>query len=396
MTTNEAPSDDTSHDVVVLGGTELPVPVAPGGRPAGMSDAEVEQAHHQARDLVNTLRDSAGSRQLAVVDEITSTGVQAQRNAGRQLELAKTRLGTFLSEGGASKEIATGMVDLRVALNRIDPNLSRRGLWARTVGALPFVGGNNALVRALQRVAIRFEPVSKQVTVIEARLREGRTLLARDNIELRKLYEDVEGQQELIQRSAYFGELLIDELTNLLAETTDRRERDRIQSALHDVSMRVLDLRSMEEVHVQYFVSIELTRQNNNRLGQAVDRTVTLATNVVTVGLAIQAALIRQKRVMEATERTRKFIGDLIVANAESIKQHTERIGDLYNQPVVAMDMLVRAHNDLLSALDTASHLREDGIEAARRNVAELKTLTAELADRVEGLADDDERKVTR
>ena len=38
----------------------------------------------------------------------------------------------------------------------------------------------------------------------------------------------------------------------------------------------------MQEVHVQYFVSIELTRQNNNRLGQAVDRTLTLATNVVT------------------------------------------------------------------------------------------------------------------
>jgi uncharacterized protein YaaN involved in tellurite resistance len=393
MTTNETSNED-NHEVVVLDGT--PVPVEPGGPPASMTPAEVEQAQAQARDLVNSLRDSAGGRQLAVVDEITSTGVQAQRNAGRQLELAKTRLGTFLSEGGASKEIATGMVDLRVALNRIDPNLSRRGLWARTVGAIPFLGGNNAVVRALQKIALRFEPVSKQVTVIETRLREGRALLARDNIELRKLYEDVEGQQELIQRAAYLGELLIDELTTLLAETTDRRERDRVQGALHDVSMRVVDLRSMEEVHVQYFVSIELTRQNNNRLGQAVDRTVTLATNVVTVGLAIQAALIRQKRVMEATERTRKFIGDLIAANAASIKQHTEQIGDLYNQPVVAMDMLVQAHNNLLSALDTASHLREDGIAAARRNVEELKTLTAGLADRVEGLADEDDRQPAR
>jgi uncharacterized protein YaaN involved in tellurite resistance len=361
-----------------------------------MTTAEVEQVQRQARDLVNSLRESTGSRQLAVVDEITSTGVQAQRNAGRQLELAKTRLGTFLSEGGASKEIATGMVDLRVALNRIDPNLSRRGLWARTIGAVPFLGGNNAVVRALEKIALRFEPISKQVTVIETRLREGRALLARDNIELRKLYEDVEGQQELIQRAAYLGELLIDELTKLLAETSDRRERDRIQGALHDASMRVVDLRSMEEVHVQYFVSIELTRQNNNRLGQAVDRTVTLATNVVTVGLAIQAALIRQKRVMEATARTRKFIGDLIAANAASIKQHTEQIGDLYNQPVVAMDMLVQAHNDLLSALDTASHLREDGIAAARRNVEELKALTAGLADRVEGLAEAEEGQLNR
>lgn len=395
MTGNENPHDESeAHDIVVLPPADVPETVDP---PSGMSADEIEQAKRQARELVSGLRDSAGSRQLAVVDEITSTGVQAQRNAGRQLELAKTRLGTFLSEGGASKEIATGMVDLRVALNRIDPNLSRRGLWGRTVAAMPFLHGrNNPIVRALEKIALRFEPVSKQVTIIESRLREGRALLARDNVELRKLYEDVEAQQELIQRTAYLGELLIQELSGLLEETSDRRERDRIQGALHDVAMRVVDLRSMEEVHVQYFVSIELTRQNNNRLGQAVDRTVTLATNVVTVGLAIQAALIRQKRVMEATERTRKFIGDLIAANAAAIKDHTEQIGDLYNQPVVALDMLVQAHNDLLSALDTASRLREDGIVTARGNVEELKTLTAGLADRVDGLVQDGEEQRTR
>ena len=40
----------------------------------------------------------------------------------------------------------------------------------------------------------------------------------------------------------------------------------------------------MQEVHIQYFVSIEITRDNNHRLCQAVDRTLTLATNVVTIG----------------------------------------------------------------------------------------------------------------
>ena len=186
------------------------------------------------------------------------------------------------------------------------------------------------------------------------------------------------------------------ELSEALADTADPRERDRIQGALHDVAMRVVDLRSMEEVHTQYFVSIELTRQNNDRLGQAVDRTVTLATNVVTVGLAIQAALIRQQRVMEATQRTRQYIGELIAANASAIKQHTEEIGDLYNQPVVAIDMLVQAHNDLLAALDTASRLREDGIANARRNIAEIKVLNAGIADRVDGLPQADERQARR
>lgn len=393
MTTNGEPIENENLEVVVLDD----VLVEPEGPPKGMSADEVEQARRQARDLVRSLRDSSGSRGLAVIDELTSTGMQAQRSAGRQLELTKTRLGTFLSEGGASKEIATGMVDLRVALNRIDPNLTRRGLWARTFGAMPFLQGRyNPVVRSLQKIALRFEPVSKQITVIEGRLREGRMLLARDNVELRKLYEDIESQQVPIERAAYVGELLMEELTQLLAELHDPRERDRVVTALHDVAMRVQDLRTMQEVHVQYFVSIELTRQNNNRLGQAVDRTVTLATNVVTVGLAIQAALIREKRVMEATQRTRQYIGELITANAATIKRHTEEIGDLYNQPVVAMDALVQAHNDLLAALDTASRLREDGIESARRNIGEIKELTTGLSDRIEGLMQQGEEHTKR
>ena len=175
MAIDNGRDDNETLDVVVLDAETLPEPLGP---PADMSVAEIDDAKRQAHDLVQSLRESSGARQLAVADDISATGIQAQRNAGRQLELSKTRLATFLDEGGASKEIATGMVDLRVALNRINPALEQRGLWARTIGALPGVnGGDNAVVRALQRIALRFESVSKQVTVIETKLREGRMLL---------------------------------------------------------------------------------------------------------------------------------------------------------------------------------------------------------------------------
>ena len=78
------------------------------------------------------------------------------------------------------------------------------------------------------------------------------------------------------------------------------------------MSIRVQDLRTIEQVFTQFFVSIDMTRQNNNRLGQAVERTLTVATNVVMVGLAMQTALSRQKKIREVNERTREFIGDML------------------------------------------------------------------------------------
>ena len=357
--------------------------------PATMTADEVDLARRQATEMVRELRESTGARQMAVIDEVTSVGLHSQRNAGRQLELVKTRLSTLLDGGAAGSEVATDLVDLRNALDRINPVTEQQSLWARTVGVLPFMR-DNVMVRALKRIALRYETVSTQITVIETRLRDGRSLLARDNVELRRLYEDVEAQQDAVSRQQFLGELLLRELEQLLEQTEDTLQRDRIQAAVHDVAMRLQDLHVMQEVHLQYFVSIDVTRQNNNRLGQAVDRTLALATNVVTIGLAIQAALVRQRSVQEATERTREFLGEVITQNAAAIRRQTEEIGDLYNEPVIAMDKLVRAHQDLLAALDLASRLRDEGVITAKRNIDELTGMTRELSAHVHGLEDEE------
>jgi uncharacterized protein YaaN involved in tellurite resistance len=136
-----------------------------------------------------------------------------------------------------------------------------------------------------------------------------------------------------------------------------------------------------------------MTRENNTRLGQAVDRTLALATNTLMVGLAIQSALARQKRVLEATQRTREFLGELVVTNAAAIKQHTAEIGDVYNNPVIAIDKLQQAHDDLIAALDAASRLKTEGIDQARTNIAKLRELSTQLETKVQGLPERDDTR---
>ena len=111
-----------------------------------------------------------------------------------------------------------------------------------------------------------------------------------------------------------------------------------------------------------------------------------LGTNVVMVALAIVTALARQKRVLEATQRTREFLGNLIMANADSIKQHTVEIGDIYNQPVIALEKITQAHNDLIEAMNTSDRLKHEGIYSARENIARLRELSAGLVERSRGL----------
>lgn len=361
---------------------QLPAEVKEPAVPEGMSEEEAQQARSRAADLVEQLEGSSGSKELELVDSVTNVGIQAQRGAASQLNLLKVRVGEMLSDG-TQGQITKDIVDLRLALNEINPH-ETRGFIERLFSMIPFFG--NRALRVLQRIAIRYEAVGRQIGVIETKLRDGRAMLQRDNVEMRKLYEQVETQQLAVQKNAYLGELLMERLRDLVERIEDPLKAERLRDALHGVSMRVQDLRTMEEVHLQFFVSLEMSRQNNNRLGQAVERTVSLATNVITVGLAIQSALARQKRVLEATQRTREYLGNLIAANAASIKRHTEEIGDVYNNPVIAVDMIAQAHTDLIDAMNTADRLKQEGIEAARDNIAKLTEMSTELDQRSRGL----------
>ena len=355
--------------------------VPEGARPLALAPDEAAALKSRAAEIVLGLEEASGSKELELADGIAAVGIQAQRHAGGDLDFLRTRVGEMLSDKGASGQVTKDLVELRVALTKISPAADQRPAFLR---AMPF---SNSLIQRLERIAVRYESISHQVVVVEKRLAEGRALLRRDNVELRKLYEDVEAQQPPIERNAYLGEALMAELQELLVRTTDPMKRDRIQTVLFDVSMRVQDLRTMQEVHTQFFVSIEMTRVNNSRLGQAVDRTLSLTTSTLMVGLAIQAALSRQKQVLEATQRTRQFLGDLIVANAASIKQHVADIGDVYRNPVVAIEKLAQAHGDLIEALNAAGRLEAEGIEMARANIDKLRQLTEELTQRTTAIA---------
>jgi len=353
--------------------------------------ASYEELEARASEIVQQLAEASGSKELALVDSITTVGVQAQRRAGTDLELLRARVGDMLHQEGPPGQVAQDLIGLRMTLNQINPHEMRQSGVLGVLRLIPVLNRFQSMLKIVERIAIRYETVSNQVVIIEKRLREGHLMLRRDNIELRKLYEQVESQQGPIQKNAYLGELLMQQLDELLAETEEVRKRERIQSAMFDVSQRVMNLRAMEAVHEQFFVSIEMTRQNNTRLGQAVEQTLTLATNTLLVGLAIQSALARQKRVLEATRRTREFLGDLIVANAGLIKQHTSEIGDVYKEPVIALEKITQAHHDLIEAMDIADRLKTEGIEVARVNIVKLRELSEELRQRAGGLTEQKE-----
>lgn len=354
-------------------------------------EVDMEQAAELRRNtatIVQQLVEAEGGQAMRTIDEVSVLGVREQSTATREIDLLKVRLGAIMADEGGGAQIARDLAELRSSLDDLNPSNAPGGsVLSRAIKAIPIVGRIPSPAKAVRKIAIRYEPVSRQVATIETRLREGRATLLHDNVELRKLYEAVEQQRPEITRSAYLGELIMDGLDEAVQGEKDVDRTRRLEMALANVATRVQDLHTMNEICMQYLVSIEMSRQNNTSLVHAIDRTLALGSNVVMIGLAIQVALSRQSRVMEANQRTREFLGNLVVSNAELIKRHTEEIGDIYKSPVIAIEKVTQAHSALVDAIASARRIRAEGVSMARQNIQRLNTLASQVNGEVLALA---------
>ncbi len=207
-----------------------------------------------------------------------------------------------------------------------------------------------------------------------------------DNAELEQLYDQVHFAQQGVQQSAYVGELLWKKLEDASVEVTEPVERQRLQTMMHRVAMRVQDLRTMEQVNLQFFASIDMTLQNNDALCEQIDRTVMVTQSLLTVGLAIQAALASQKQIASAVRQVQDSTAAMLEANAAAIGRQTREIGEMQNNPVIALDRVKNAYSTLVGAMEDMEKIRMAGTEKARAGIAELTKMSAALEPKVEAL----------
>ena len=368
--------------------SQTPQPVQPAAppaqlaptRPKGASEEAAAEAERRATELALQVTSNPEDRQLA--RRLSALGVKDQQRASQEISLLKTRVGTMLKNlDGDGGEIPKNLIELRHTMDEINPQiLGQPSGLSKLLGRTPGIG------KILRNIAVKYESVQTQIDHIMNGLRHGKDRLLQDNAELDQLYMQVQQAQLGVQQAAYMGELLWKKLDDSLAASTDPGERQKIQAMQHRVAMRVQDLRTMEQVNLQFFASIDMTIQNNDTLTEQVDRTVMVTQSLLTVGLAIQAALANQKQIAGAVKSVQESTAAMLEANAAAIGAQTREIGEMQNNPVIALDRVKNAYNSLVGAMDEMEKIRSAGTERARAGIAELTRMSAALEPKVEAL----------
>ena len=354
--------------------------------PNNASEEELSEVEAKVQKILELI-EQGDRREAGNVLRNLGTSEQNQLNA--TMGLLETRVGELLETTDSELPVVKSLAQLRLHMDELNPHLelkearSAKGLKRLLPNFLRKVPG---IGEALANIALKYETVKEQIDAVMISLRSNQDQILEDNIELEDLYDQLVKQQQQVLLAAYAGELIATKLQGVYDQADDATKRRRIETLLNFVTTRALDLRTVQEVNNQFFISIDMTIENNNSLHQSISRTITVSKNALYAGIALQVALANQKQAFQAMKLTQQQVEQLLIDNSESIKQQGIDIERAKSDPVLAIERIEEAHNNLIQAMDEIEQISREGRAKATRGLAQYRDMAKELEPRVQAL----------
>jgi len=349
-------------------------------KPKWAKETDLSSMKERSKELMTQVKEKAGPALMRVVDAI---GGKSQKKMLAANDLMAQSVGSLLKGLDGKSPTAEKLLELRSAMDELNPH-SLHNAWY--FSWMP----KGMKRKAVSKFIHKYQPMQSHVTGILNGLRAGKDDLLETSIELEHQYEQIAGAQKEIQAEIYVGEIFITEIETLEAETEtdDIQEIQKLASVKNKAARRIRDLRTMEQAAVQFFISIDQTVATNELLSEQIDSALTVGPMVMTNALIIQAALAKQDTVRKAVQGFQEGLGEMMAQNAKAVNQAAQDIGDLYNNPVIAIEKMEEGFDQLMKAVQTANETMANSTLKARESSARLAEMTAQLSPVAEGLHD--------
>lgn len=346
--------------------------------PKWASEIDLNSMKDRSVALITQVKEKTGPAMMRVIDNI---GGNSQKKMAAANDLMTNSVASLLKGLDGKSPTGEKLLELRSAMDDLNPHSLSNAWW---FSWMP----KGVKRKAIARFVHRYEPMQKHVNGILSGLRAGKDDLLETSIELEHQYTEIEGAQKEIQSEIYIGELFIEDIENKesAVDTSDLQEVQKLSSVKNKAARRIRDLRTMEQAAVQFFISIDQTVSTNELLSEQIDSALTVGPMVMTNALRIQVALAKQDTVKKAVQGFQEGLGDMMAQNAAAVNKAASEVGDMYNNPVIALEKMEEGFDQLMNAVQTANETMATSTLKAREASARLAKMTAELSPVAAGM----------
>ena len=153
---------------------------------------------------------------------------------------------------------------------------------------------------------------------------------------------------------------------NDMIQFADRLEKEK----------RLHDLKLSRQITIQSAPQIRLIQNTNQALAEKIQSSIMTAIPLWKNQIAIALTLIRQRSAVEAQKQVSKTTNDLLLKNAEMLKQNTLETARENERGLVDIETLKKTQENLVSTLEETLRIQQEG--RAKRYQAEQELMTME------------------
>lgn len=243
---------------------------------------------------------------------------------------------------------------------------------------------------SLKKFMARFDTVSVQIDKIEAELDKAQTMLLKDISTFDQLYEkNLEYFHELDVYILAGDESIREAREKTLpalraeAEATENEMAPQLvsdfESSLDRFERKVHDLKLSKTIAMQTAPQVRLIQNNDkllvDKIQTSVLHTIPLWKNQVVIALGLQ----NQEKVLEMQRKISETTNELLLKNAELLKQNTTGVARESQRGIVEIETLKKVNQDLIETIEETMKINSEG-RAARQNAElELAEIESEL-----------------
>jgi uncharacterized protein YaaN involved in tellurite resistance len=291
--------------------------------------------------------------------------------------LAKTQ------DGGT---VAKDLLLLRNEVEVLNPH--QYNLTAPASGAAKFfrtiIGKKNPISRYLERYekgSIVLKDITQSLLAGKEGLKDDNNILGMDKKSLR---ETLDGLSHAIKVGQVLDQKFEAKLRVMNQQEQPEDYRFLQEEVLFPLRQRIIDLQTALNVNQQGVITYDLLIRNNEELIKGVERSVTITTVALSVGVTAQFALNKQRIVLEAVKGTKEITEKILIGNAETLKTQGVEIQKGATEPTIAVEVLASAFTKLNEAVDDLSTFRINALAGMKESINKLEDLTRKGRDTIE------------
>ena len=243
----------------------------------------------------------------------------------------------------------------------------------------------NRSKQQLEAILSKYDSLTKEVDTVYNEIQKYEIEMKRNTVELEKMYDENLNYFHSLSEHVAAIDVKVDEVRRLIPALEARAaqndqaaimELETIHRGIELLEQRKYDLEMAQQVSFQSAPQIRLMQQGNNHLIGKINSAFVTTIPIFKQGLVHAVTMQRQKLVSDSMAELDKRTNEMLIKNAENVRQNSVNIARQAGSPSISIDTIETTWKTIMSGIEETKQIQEETIrnrEEGRKRIEQLQ-----------------------